>query len=75
MVGATPLEPHSIAQSRLHFNPARLTTISAGNYEWPFKLVVPGSMVESIEGLDAAHVKYKLKATVARRRLFHDLHA
>jgi hypothetical protein len=55
--------------------PSECTTLSAGNYEWPFELVVPGSMVESIEGLDDAHVKYKLTATVTRGRLFHDLHA
>jgi arrestin-related trafficking adapter 4/5/7 len=50
-------------------------TLQAGDYEWPFELVIPGSMVESIEGIDDAHVKYKLKATVTRGRLTHDLHA
>jgi hypothetical protein len=32
-------------------------------------------MAESIEGLDNAHVKYELKATVTRGRLFYNLHA
>jgi hypothetical protein len=75
VVRATPSKLHSIAQTRLHFNPARLTMLSARNYEWSFKLVVPEYMVKRIEGLDDAHVKYKLKATVARGRLFHGLHA
>lgn len=50
-------------------------TLPAGNYEWPFELAIPGSMVESIEGLTDAHIKYKLKAVVARGRLSHNFYA
>jgi arrestin-related trafficking adapter 4/5/7 len=50
-------------------------TLPAGNYEWPFELVIPGSTVQSVEGLEDVHVIYKLKATVARGRLSSDLHA
>ncbi|QSZ36274.1 hypothetical protein DSL72_007400 [Monilinia vaccinii-corymbosi] len=49
--------------------------LPAGNYEWPFELVIPGSMSESVEGLSDSHIIYKLKATVARGKLAYDLHA
>ncbi|KAF7891897.1 hypothetical protein EAF00_008199 [Botryotinia globosa] len=49
--------------------------LPAGNYEWPFELVIPGSMSESVEGLNDSHIIYKLKATVARGKLAYDLHA
>ncbi|RFU35087.1 hypothetical protein B7463_g1225, partial [Scytalidium lignicola] len=49
--------------------------LPAGNYEWPFELVIPGSFRESVEGLSESHVIYKLKATVARGKLAYDLHA
>jgi hypothetical protein len=50
-------------------------TLPAGNYEWPFELVIPGSFAESVEGLPDSHIVYKLKATVARGKLAYDLHA
>ena len=50
-------------------------TLAAANYEWPFELVIPGSMAESVEGLKDVRVGYNLKATVARGRLSADLHA
>lgn len=51
------------------------TTLQAGNHEWPFELVIPGSMAESVEGLRDSFISYRLKATVARGMLAHDLHA
>ncbi|KAF8864710.1 hypothetical protein BDZ45DRAFT_736833 [Acephala macrosclerotiorum] len=54
---------------------SRGTTLPAGNYEWPFELVIPGAMAESIEGLHDSHIMYRLKATVARGKLAYDLHA
>jgi hypothetical protein len=50
-------------------------TLGAGNYEWPFELMLPGNTCESVEGLHEASVTYKLKATVARGKLAYDLHA
>jgi len=50
-------------------------TLTAGNYEWPFELMLPGDVAESIEGLREANITYKLKATVARGKLAYDLHA
>lgn len=54
---------------------SRGTLLPSGNYEWPFELVIPGSMAESVEGLQESHIMYKLKATVARGKLAYDLHA
>ncbi|KAK3331979.1 hypothetical protein B0T19DRAFT_90545 [Cercophora scortea] len=53
----------------------RGTILNAGNYEWPFELMLSGDMTESIEGLREANITYKLKATVARGMLSPDLHA
>jgi hypothetical protein len=50
-------------------------TLAPGNYEWPFELLLDGDTTESIEGLREASVIYRLKATVARGKLAHDLHA
>ncbi|KAK4147486.1 uncharacterized protein C8A04DRAFT_8917 [Dichotomopilus funicola] len=50
-------------------------TLDAGNYEWPFELMLDGDTTESVEGLREAGVQYKLKATIARGKLMHDIHA
>ena len=50
-------------------------TLAAGNYEWPFELLLPGETCESVEGLPEANITYKLKATVTRGKLAYDLHA
>ncbi|KAK0709776.1 hypothetical protein B0T26DRAFT_654179 [Lasiosphaeria miniovina] len=49
--------------------------LPAGNYEWPFELLLPGQTTESVEGMREASITYKLKATVARGKLAYDLHA
>lgn len=51
------------------------TTLQAGNYEWPFELQLPGNTAESLEGFRQASITYKLKATIARGKFAHDLHA
>ncbi|KAM7191601.1 putative HECT-type ubiquitin ligase-interacting protein cred [Rhypophila sp. PSN 637] len=63
---------HSTSNSTNH---PRSTTLEAGNYEYPFELEIPGTWTESIEGLPQAKFSYKLKATIFRGRLSHDLHA
>ncbi|KIM98446.1 hypothetical protein OIDMADRAFT_128584 [Oidiodendron maius Zn] len=50
------------------------TVLPCGNHEWPFELVINGSLPESIEGLAEASLTYKLKATLVRGKLIHDLH-
>lgn len=49
------------------------TIMHPGNYEWPFELIIPGSMAESIQGLRETYIVYNLKAKVARGKLAHDL--
>jgi hypothetical protein len=49
--------------------------LPCGNYEWPFELVLNGSLPESIEGLAEASVTYKIKATLVRGKLVSDMHA
>jgi hypothetical protein len=54
---------------------SKTTTLEPGNYEWPFEFPISGGMFESVEGMPDCYLKYKLKATVARGKLAHDLHA
>lgn len=49
--------------------------LEPGNYEWPFKLDLPGDMPESVEGIPEASIKYRLKATIVRGKLSPDMHA
>ncbi|KAI0199775.1 arrestin domain-containing protein [Astrocystis sublimbata] len=51
------------------------TTLSPGNYEWPFELMLPGDTAESVEGLYQTGIAYVLKATINRGKLLKNLHA
>ncbi|KAK9460539.1 uncharacterized protein V1516DRAFT_676988 [Lipomyces oligophaga] len=48
-------------------------TLSQGNYEYPFEMVLPGSLCESVEGLDGGSVVYRMKAIVERGRFANNL--
>ncbi|MCJ1452310.1 hypothetical protein MMC28_002652 [Mycoblastus sanguinarius] len=41
-------------------------TLPAGNYEYPFDMILPGSTPESVEGLQDSWVIYRMKATIER---------
>ena len=41
-------------------------TLPAGNYEWPFDMIIPGDSLESLEGLAETWVVYRMKATLER---------
>lgn len=41
-------------------------TLLAGNYEYPFDLILPGSTPESVEGLTDTWIVYRMKATIER---------
>jgi len=64
--------PHPKDSTRLQ---TKGITLQPGNYEWPFELMLDGDTTESVEGLREAAIRYKLKATVARGKLLHDIHA
>lgn len=40
--------------------------LGRGNYEFPFSLILPGSLYESVEGLPGGSLFYKLEATIDR---------
>lgn len=50
-----------------------VTTLLAGNHEFPFDVVIPGSVEESVEGLEGAQVIYKLIARIERGRFASDV--
>jgi len=41
-------------------------TLPAGNYEWPFGLILSGETPESVEGLSDTWIIYRMKATIER---------
>lgn len=41
-------------------------SLPAGNYEYPFEMILPGSTPESIEGLSDSWLIYRMKATLER---------
>lgn len=43
--------------------------LPAGNYEWPFDKLIPGSTPESLEGLHDSWIIYRMKATIERGML------
>ncbi|CVK95175.1 related to ROD1-O-dinitrobenzene,calcium and zinc resistance protein [Fusarium mangiferae] len=44
-------------------------TLPAGNYEWPFELMMAGDTSESLEGIRDASITYGLRATISRGKL------
>ena len=44
-------------------------TLPAGNYEYPFDMILPGSTPESVEGLTETWLVYRMKATIERGML------
>ncbi|KAF8468970.1 hypothetical protein BDZ91DRAFT_80231 [Kalaharituber pfeilii] len=49
--------------------------LGPGNYEYPFEQILPGSLPESVEGLDQAYIVYRMKATIERPRFSQDISA
>ena len=44
-------------------------TLPAGNYEYPFDMILPGKTPESVEGLQDVYIVYRMKATIERNIL------
>ena len=40
--------------------------LPAGNYEYPFDMIIPGATPESVEGLSDTWIVYRMKATIER---------
>ncbi|KAK5779297.1 arrestin family protein PWA37_004171 [Arxiozyma heterogenica] len=49
-------------------NTSTYHTLLQGNYEFPFSTVLPGSLIESVEGLPNASVIYKLESVLERTK-------
>ncbi|OJD13854.1 hypothetical protein AJ78_05725 [Emergomyces pasteurianus Ep9510] len=45
----------------------KLETLPEGNYEYPFDIILPGSLPESIEGLRDTWITYRFKAEIGRK--------
>lgn len=52
---------------------AQSHTLVPGNHELPFELVIPGSVDESVEGLEGGQLVYKLVATIERGRFANNI--
>ncbi|PWY78327.1 putative HECT-type ubiquitin ligase-interacting protein cred [Aspergillus heteromorphus CBS 117.55] len=46
---------------------SKTEVLPAGNYEYPFNIVLEGSMPESVEGLTDTYVTYRFKAEIGRK--------
>jgi hypothetical protein len=68
------LEEEFIRHNWEFMNPGKRIgeTVPAGNYEWPFELILPGNTPESIEGLPESWVIYRMKAKIERGLLQHN---
>lgn len=67
------MEQHSSSTSGSPPTSLGAHTLHAGNHALPFDHVLPGSVDESVEGLDNAQVIYKLVATIERGRFANNL--
>lgn len=45
-----------------------------GNYEFPFEIILPGDIPETIEGMDGGQVIYKFSATIERGKWANNIH-
>jgi arrestin-related trafficking adapter 4/5/7 len=55
-------------------SPPHDTLLPSGHYEWPFELVIDGTMAETVEGLTNNYITYTLEAVVMRGKMGYDLH-
>lgn len=56
--------------------PANVPTthiLPAGKHEFPFEVILPGNLDESVEGLEEGQVVYKLVATIERGRFANNI--
>lgn len=53
--------------------PSASHTLAQGNHEFPFETIIPGSLDESVEGLEGGQVIYKLVATIERGRFNNNI--
>jgi hypothetical protein len=49
--------------------------LQPGTHQWPFEFRLPGDTPESVEGMPEASITYRVRVTVDRGKLAHDMHA
>lgn len=54
-------------QKRWTFLDSTPEILAAGYYEYPFDVVLEGSLPESVEGLPDSHIIYRFKAEIGRK--------
>ncbi|SSD60620.1 uncharacterized protein SCODWIG_02381 [Saccharomycodes ludwigii] len=47
--------------------------LEKGNYEFPFSTILPGTTIESVEGLPHGSIVYKLQASIQRSKFLNDI--
>lgn len=57
----------------LEFDHKHAVTLRPDNYEYEFDVALPGDLPESIEGLENAHIFYRLKAVIDRPRFSQNI--
>ncbi|EGC49237.1 conserved hypothetical protein [Histoplasma capsulatum var. duboisii H88] len=65
-----PAREHTFFEKTWSFKDAgknKLETLPAGNYDFPFDIILPGSLPESIEGLRDTFITYRFKAEIGRK--------
>lgn len=63
LLGSTPAIAASIATSQ-----PESVTLQAGNYEFPFKTILPGSIMETVDSLNGSFLVYRLQSIIERGR-------
>ena len=61
------------AWSFLPIGTAGMLTIGKGNYEYPFEVLLPSDLPESLEGNEAGQVSYHIRATIERGTFAKDI--
>ncbi|EEH45027.2 uncharacterized protein PADG_08669 [Paracoccidioides brasiliensis Pb18] len=61
---------HNVFEKTWSFKDAgkgKMESLPAGNYEFPFDIILPGSLPESIEGLRDTWITYRFKGEIGRK--------
>ncbi|CAN6664604.1 protein Rog3p [Trichomonascus vanleenenianus] len=56
-----------------HSSSTHVNALNQGNHEFPFEVVLPGDICESVEGPEHAQIVYRFQATVERGRFANNL--
>ena len=69
MVLPTSITRNVHSQTRYPPRTNRISLTSTGNYEYPFEVLFPDDIPDSVEGLPGGAIIYKMKAIIERSGL------